>query len=1402
MNSNLPKFAMVMTSEDADVKRANRELRQDLSETKQAAAATAPAFEQQAEATNKAAAAQQRLSQATETAAAATKRSIASIGVAADQIKPSMDRLINSFAGITAPAANRNGRAADIIAYGQELDRLQAKFDPLFAAQSRYQAKLEEIGQAERVGALSASAAIDARIRETNAINALVNNLDRLAMARKRAAEGAVGALTITPDRGADIEAYGQQLDAMRAKYNPVFATLTQYKAQLAEIREAHRVGAISADEMAEAISRQRQSALATVAALKGREASGAGGTMDRFRLQNLGYQGFDVGQSLLGGMPLPLIAAQQGPQIAQMYAGQGGTSAFLKDIGTLATGASKAITPLTVGIAGLTTVVLAGAVAYNGYLKSTKEVETAAAGLGRATAGAAASMEAAAQAGAAAAGISVSSARSMEAQFLRTGRIGSENFEQLIAISKDFGATVGLDAEAAGAALAEMFSDPAKAAQVLYQQYGLIDAATARQATNLAKQNRESEAQALLLKALPDQLADASEATTKLGRAWQSVSNFASNAFDAMGSAINRAVEGPSLEDRIALARARHEGLSQSWGPDRLLAGSAQRDLEELENEKEMRDYNDAVAKREAERIKRSRAAMDAASGSGANSSAIRQQTLRNEIAAIQNGRDGLTGEDARQADAALEAKQRVLDALINRQSRLAEIDRLDVQIQTERNPLLRAELEARRVRLELADQEISSEQLAADATRARNRVIEETIGAAQNQVQDMQAELEARIRLNSMVASGAVTTEDANRMLQEELALRPLIAAAAVAEGEAKERLNRTIEDMRSAYAGLAEQQKLASAQEYLRSGNERIEQLRVEQALIGANEGVRAQAMARLQAEQEIRRRGLDSNSDLAKQIRDQADATAQLNRQIEKQAEAWDKVQSAAEGAIDGVVDKLSEGDFSGILDELKDTVTGFVKDDIKAGLKNALLGTDYGTSADIGGIGGIFSRLFGGGKKDVGSIVSGAMGQSVGAMSVNAGVVNINGGAGVNDLLSSLTGAANDNAAGGYSGLAKVMPVTRSMLPDVSASAAGSDVASYIAKAAAQRGIDPAIALAVAKSEGGLSSWNLQSSVMKNGIREQSYGPFQLYMNGGLGNKFMSQTGLDPRLAANGPAGIDFALDYASKNGWGSWYGAAKAGISKWQGIGEGGNASDAVNKLAAASGKATASLGTLGQGVSTAAQGLGNLGTGFDKFGQNLTSFYPAAPSGGGGGGLFGSLFGGLFGGGLSSYGQAAYSASPQFANAWNLGGIGLYSGGGYTGPGGVNEPRGVVHAGEVVWSQADVARAGGPATVEAMRLGRRGYASGGYVSSLGPVYAGAANSNRMSADNRPVLQILNQTSTPINGQVEETEDESGRRQYRLTLSDEVGQAVEQKGGGFRRAMNRQYGLRPRGIGR
>lgn len=1311
MNANLPKFAMVMTSDDTDLKRSQRETRQEF---------------------------------------AASKESITSIGVAADAIRPSMERLINNFAAISAPAANRNGRAADIIAYGQELDRLQAKFDPVFAAQQRYLQKIQEINEAQKYGAMSASAAIDARIRETNAINAQINNLERLALARKRSAETSVAAVTITPDRGADIQAYGAQLDQMRAKYNPVFATLTAYKARLAEIRELHKVGALDADEMTAAITRQRQAALATVNVLKGRDASGSNDREGQFRRQNLTYQLFDIGQTAAMGMNPAMIFAQQGPQIIQLYTGKGGVNNALKDLGTIASGAARLMTPLVGTVAALTAGTALGLVAYNNYLKSTKEVETAASGLGRAVAGTATEMEAAAQAGASAAGISVSSARSMEAQFLRTGRIGSQNFEALIGVSKDFGATMGITTEEAGSMLAEMFADPAKAAETLYQKYGLIDAATARHATNLAAQNRQSEAQAVLLKALPDQLAKASEATTALGRAWDWAGRKASDTGDAIGGAIDYALSGPSgdakiadLQKRLKLPRVRgREGLQAEL--DGLLA------------------EQDKVAEQQkkAEERRRSVASVTLYEASPANARRMQEQKLRNDIAALESGRN-LEGVDAGQNEAAIEAKTRALDALINRQQRSSELDRLDIQISNERNPLLRAEMEARRTRLQMAEQEVSAETIAIEAARARNRVMEETIATAASQASDMKVEAETRARLNSLVASGAITSADANRMLQEEATLRPLIAAAAAAEGAEKERLNKTIADLKGGYAALAAEEKRASVIEYMRGQTDKLEQLRLEKALVGETTSTRSQALALLDTEQRIRSMGLSTSSREAALMREKAVETAKLTEEIEKQEDAWNRVQQAGEDAISGVVDKLADGDLGGALDAVKDALTGFVKDDIKANLSNALLGTNKGTANDVGGITGIVTRLFGGGQKDPASLVSQAMGQSVGTMSVTAASVVINGGM-AGGLGGMLGGAANDNS--------NILQFPGSM---------------------------SAYAKAIQSIESG-GNYSALGPITRTGDR--AYGAYQVM---GANIPSWTKQALGQSLTPEQFLGNSAAQDSVFQKifgGYVSKYGASGAAQAWFGGpgsVGSGGGAKDMLGTSGTAYvQKFNAALGSATQSTNVAAQGLGNLGTGFSQFGQNLSSFFPSAPSAGGGiGGFFSKLFGGLFGGGLN---QSILNASPQAASAIASGSVGLFDVGGWTGPGEAKDIAGVVHADEFVFSKKAVQKIGVP-KLDAMHKGLlRGYETGGYVSS-GAVYpsAVAANSNAASGVS---IAINNYSGQEV--RTEETTDSRGNRQVTMSIGQQVAATVGQRGNPMRNAMQREFALKAPGIRR
>lgn len=74
------------------------------------------------------------------------------------------------------------------------------------------------------------------------------------------------------------------------------------------------------------------------------------------------------------------------------------------------------------------------------------------------------------------------------------------------------------------------------------------------------------------------------------------------------------------------------------------------------------------------------------------------------------------------------------------------------------------------------------------------------------------------------------------------------------------------------------------------------------------------------------------------------------------------------------------------------------------------------------------------------------------------------------------------------------------------------------------------------------------------------------------------------------------------------------------------------------------------------------------------------------------------------------------------------------FSSGGYTGAGGVHEPAGIVHKGEVVFSQRDVARFGGVSAVENMRV--RGYANGGVVGGGYVVNNSYSSQNSQSSGN------------------------------------------------------------------
>lgn len=161
---------------------------------------------------------------------------------------------------------------------------------------------------------------------------------------------------------------------------------------------------------------------------------------------------------------------------------------------------------------------------------------------------------------------------------------------------------------------------------------------------------------------------------------------------------------------------------------------------------------------------------------------------------------------------------------------------------------------------------------------------------------------------------------------------------------------------------------------------------------------------------------------------------------------------------------------------------------------------------------------------------------------------------------------------------------------------------------YIRQAAAQRGIDPDVAMRIARSEG------FNTYVGDNG---RSFGDWQLFTGGGLGNEFMRKTGLDPSDPRTWKQQTDFALDHAARTrSWAPWYGRGPAGVGTGEGFGGGPYATGSVGP--AASGSRVTATNPIGD-YAMSSGGGGGYGIGDYVRGIAETGYATPVPEDGGG---------------------------------------------------------------------------------------------------------------------------------------------------------------------------------------
>ena len=165
----------------------------------------------------------------------------------------------------------------------------------------------------------------------------------------------------------------GAEMEKLRARYNPVFAAVKQYQASVVSIQQAHRLGAISAEEMTSAIQRERKATLDSIAAIKQRNSavssmqSGAKG----FQTANIAAQFQDIAVTTAMGMSPVQIALQQGTQLSAVFNEMGKGKAVIQGIGAAFASIVSPVSLVTIGV-------IAAGAALLQYITSAGDIKTA----------------------------------------------------------------------------------------------------------------------------------------------------------------------------------------------------------------------------------------------------------------------------------------------------------------------------------------------------------------------------------------------------------------------------------------------------------------------------------------------------------------------------------------------------------------------------------------------------------------------------------------------------------------------------------------------------------------------------------------------------------------------------------------------------------------------------------------------------------------------------------------------------------------------------------------------------------------------------------------------------------------------------------------------------------------
>lgn len=454
---------------------------------------------------------------------------------------------------------------------------IRAQIDPLGAAQARLNAQMAEYAALAAAGAIStreqaaaatlAQKAYEDQARGITAASAAAREA-AAAQTAKQSAQNFVNKQTVSPDRGADVAAYGQQLDQLRAKYNPLYAAGQQYRASLTDLNQAHKVGAISELEYGVALTTLKTGFVGQVASIKESQNALGGHTngmkLNAMQGMELVHVGRSVVDQMVAGVPITRALAVEGGRLAQVFSmGQGGVSGTLK---AAASTFASFVTPVRLAGAGIAAAAALAIYSYTEWEAAQQKLLASTQGVGRRSGVGIGDLNSIAATGAAAGGISRSSAQDLAGTFNATGQISGDLSAGLIASAKAYARVTGQDLSDAGAELAKAFADPSKGADMLNEKLGFLDDKTRQLILTQQASMDIMGAQRTLFDAYSRDIQNAADHTTALARVWDTAKTSASNFFGRIGESVAQKI-APTDDYQLAELTAQRQELDHARG-------------------------------------------------------------------------------------------------------------------------------------------------------------------------------------------------------------------------------------------------------------------------------------------------------------------------------------------------------------------------------------------------------------------------------------------------------------------------------------------------------------------------------------------------------------------------------------------------------------------------------------------------------------------------------------------------------------------------------------------------------------------------------------------------------------------------------------------------------------------